>query len=198
MKIVLASNNRKKIIELNALLAPIGHQLVAQSELGVDEAPEPFATFVENALSKARHASQCTGLPALADDSGLCVAALNGAPGVHSARWAGEPADDAANNAKLLRDLAASANPDRQAEFVCVMVFVRHADDPLPLISVGRWLGRILQAPRGQHGFGYDPLFWVDSEQASAAELAADVKNRLSHRGLAIRQLIAQMSDLAA
>jgi XTP/dITP diphosphohydrolase len=158
-KLVLASNNAKKMKELNALLAPLGFEVIPQGQLGIPEAEEPHCTFVENALAKARHAAAQSGLPALADDSGLCVAALGGAPGVYSARYAGEPKSDARNNEKLLADLAGQS--DRRAHFACVLVLVRSADDPQPIIAEGEWHGEILDAQRGAEGFGYDPLFYV-------------------------------------
>ena len=193
-KLVLASNNAKKMKELNALLAPLGFEVIAQGELGIPEAEEPHCTFVENALVKARHAARLSGLPALADDSGLCVAALGGAPGVYSARYAGEPKSDARNNEKLFADLA--DNADRRAHFVSVIVLVRHADDPQPLIAEGEWHGEILPAQRGAGGFGYDPLFFVPEFGLTAAELDAETKNRVSHRGLAMQQLIARLPAL--
>ncbi|AUM01102.1 non-canonical purine NTP pyrophosphatase, RdgB/HAM1 family [Zoogloeaceae bacteirum Par-f-2] len=187
-RLVLASNNAKKAAELQALLAPLGLQVIPQAALGVAEAEEPHVTFVENALAKARHAAAATGLPAIADDSGLCVAALGGAPGVHSARYAGEPKSDVRNNALLLERLAGVA--DRRAHFVSVVVLVRAADDPQPLIADGQWHGEILQAPRGEGGFGYDPLFWLPELGQTAAELDAALKNTLSHRGAAMRHLL--------
>jgi XTP/dITP diphosphohydrolase len=190
-KLVLASNNAK---ELNALLAPLGFEVIPQGQLGIPEAEEPHCTFVENALAKARHAAQLSGLPALADDSGLCVAALGGAPGVYSARYAGEPKSDARNNAKLLAELAGQT--DRRAHFACVLVLVRTADDPQPIIAEGQWHGVILEAQRGADGFGYDPLFYVPTHCQTAAELDAAVKNQLSHRGLAMQQLIARLPNL--
>ncbi len=190
--LVLASNNRGKLAELSQLLSPLGFALTAQGELGIPEADEPYLTFVENALAKARHASRLSGLPALADDSGICVPALGGAPGVKSARYAGSPSADAANNAKLLRELA--AHSDKSAYYYCVLVFVRHADDPQPVIADGRWLGEITSAPRGQGGFGYDPHFLVRGLGKTAAELDADEKNRLSHRGQALRSLIEKLT----
>ena len=193
-KIVLASNNAKKMKELNALLAPLGFEIIPQGELGIPEAEEPHCTFIENALAKARHAAQHSGLPALADDSGLCVRALGGAPGVHSARYAGDPKSDARNNAKLLAELGGHA--DRAAHFVSVIVVVRHGADPQPLIAEGEWHGEILTAPRGAEGFGYDPLFFVPTAGMTAAELDAETKNRLSHRGQAMQKLIAQLSAL--
>lgn len=191
-RLVLASNNAKKLAELRALLAPLGIALIPQGELGVGEAEEPHPTFVENALAKARHAAAATGLPALADDSGLCVAALGGAPGVHSARYAGEPKSDARNNEKLLAALAGQS--DRRARFVSLLVLVRHADDPEPLIAEGEWSGEILLAPAGVGGFGYDPLFLDPESGRSAAELDAAEKNRRSHRGRAMQRLIARLS----
>ena len=195
MKIVLASNNAKKLKELEAILTPLGWELIPQGQLGVDEAEEPHVTFVENALDKARHAARATGLPALADDSGLCVDALNGAPGVQSARYAqtaaGEPKSDARNNDKLLSALGESCH--RDAHFVSVIVFVRHADDPQPLIAEGEWHGEILPAPRGEGGFGYDPLFFLPEFDRTAAELDAATKNAVSHRGQALQALVARL-----
>ena len=193
-KLVLASNNAKKMKELNALLAPLGFEVIPQGQLGIPEAEEPHCTFVENALAKARHAAQLSGLPALADDSGLCVAALSGAPGVYSARYAGEPKSDARNNAKLLADLAGQS--DRRAHFACVLVLVRAADDPQPIIAEGEWHGEILTAQRGADGFGYDPLFYVPTHCQTAAELDGAIKNQLSHRGLAMQKLIARLPGL--
>ena len=193
-KLVLASNNAKKMKELNALLAPLGFEVIPQGQLGIPEAEEPHCTFVENALAKARHAAQLSGLPALADDSGLCVAALGGAPGVYSARYAGEPKSDARNNAKLLADLAGQS--DRRAHFACVLVLVRTADDPQPIIAEGEWHGEILTAQRGADGFGYDPLFYVPTHCQTAAELDGAIKNQLSHRGLAMQKLISRLPGL--
>ena len=193
-KLVLASNNAKKMKELNALLAPLGFEVIPQGQLGIPEAEEPHCTFVENALAKARHASQLSGLPALADDSGLCVAALGGAPGVYSARYAGEPKSDARNNAKLLADLA--GQNDRRAHFACVLLLVRAADDPQPIIAEGEWHGEILTAQRGADGFGYDPLFYVPTHCQTAAELDGAIKNQLSHRGLAMQKLISRLPGL--
>ena len=191
-QLVLASNNAKKIKELNALLAPLGIEVIPQGQLGIPEAEEPHVTFVENALAKARHAAQHSGLPALADDSGLCVRALGGAPGVISARYAGEPKSDARNNEKLLADLA--GQNDRRAHFVSVLVLCRNADDPQPIIAEGEWHGEILASPRGAEGFGYDPLFFVPSAGQTAAELAAETKNRLSHRGQAMARLLERLA----
>ena len=193
-KLVLASNNAKKMKELNALLAPLGFEVIPQGALGIPEAEEPHCTFVENALAKARHAAKLSGLPALADDSGLCVAALGGAPGVYSARYAGEPKSDARNNEKLLAELGENCN--RAAHFVSVIVLVRHADDPQPLIAEGEWHGEILSAQRGEGGFGYDPMFYLPAFDKTAAELDAETKNGISHRGQAMQQLIARLPAL--
>lgn len=197
MRIVLASGNAGKVIELEQLLAGSDVELVAQSSLGVDDADETGLTFIENALIKARHAARATGLPALADDSGICVDALNGAPGLYAARYAGTHGDSAANNAKLLRELGGVPPERRSAYFIAVLVLLRHADDPAPLIAEGRWHGRILEAPRGDGGFGYDPLFLPDGHDVSAAELGPARKNRLSHRGQALALLKARFAELA-
>ena len=189
--LVLASNNKGKLAEFSRLLAPLGFDVKPQGELDIPEADEPYASFVENALAKARHASRLSGLPALADDSGICVPALGGAPGVYSARYAGEPKSDAANNGKLVSDLA--AHSDKSAYYYCVLVFVRHADDPQPVIADGRWNGEVIAEPRGQGGFGYDPHFLLPALGKTAAELAADEKNQLSHRGQALRALIEKL-----
>lgn len=190
-KIVLASNNAGKLREFASLLATINREVHAQGELNVPEAEEPFATFVENALAKARHAAHLTGLPALADDSGICANALGGAPGVWSARYAGEPKSDAANNAKLIADLAAHA--DKSAYYYCVLVYVRHADDPQPVIADGVWHGEIITEARGQGGFGYDPYFLLPAIGKTAAELSPEEKNACSHRGQALRALIEKL-----
>lgn len=196
-ELVLASNNAGKLREFAALLEPLGITVRPQSDFGVPEAEEPFPSFVENAIAKARHAARHTGLPALADDSGLCVDRLGGAPGVRSARYAGEPKSDARNIDQLLVDLAGEA--DREARFVCVLALVRHAEDPTPIIAEGQWLGSILKEPRGDNGFGYDPVFWLDDLQQSAAELDPKLKNALSHRGMACRHLIERLqAELAA
>jgi XTP/dITP diphosphohydrolase len=189
--IVLASNNVGKLKEFGQLLAPIGFEVRPQSEFKVSEAEEPHLTFVENALAKARHAARATGLAALADDSGVCVNALGGAPGVLSARFAGEPKSDARNNEKLIADLAAYT--DKSAYYYCVLVYVRHADDPQPVIADGRWNGEIVTAPQGEGGFGYDPYFFLPSLGKTAAELPAEEKNRLSHRGQALRALVEKL-----
>ena len=194
-RLVLASNNAGKAREFNELLAPLGIAVQPQSDFGVPEADEPFPGFVENAIAKARHAARHTGLPALADDSGLCVAALGGAPGIHSARYAGEPKSDQRNIDKLLAEL--SGVDDRRAHFVCVLALVRSADDPQPIIAEGEWHGSILAAPRGNNGFGYDPLFWLDDLQQTAAELDPPLKNMLSHRGAACRHLIDRLQPLS-
>ena len=188
--VVLASNNAGKLAEFSSLLTPLGLALRKQSELGISEAEEPYATFVENALAKARHVAQLSGLPALADDSGVCVPALGGAPGVLSARYAGEPKSDARNNQKLIHDL--SIHEDKSAYYYCVLVYLRHAQDPQPVIAEGRWDGEIIATPRGANGFGYDPQFWIPSLNKTAAELSAEEKNQLSHRGQALRALIAK------
>jgi XTP/dITP diphosphohydrolase len=190
-RLILASNNAGKLKEFNELLATVGFSVHAQGEYDVPEADEPHHTFVENALEKARHASRLTGLPALADDSGVCVTALGNAPGVYSARYAGEPKSDAANSAKLVADLAAHA--DKSAYYYCVLVFVRHADDPQPVIADARWNGQIVAEPRGNGGFGYDPHFYIPELGKCAAELSSDEKNRLSHRGQALRALVEKL-----
>jgi len=192
-KLVIASNNKGKIAELTDLLAPLGLQPVAQGELGVSEAEEPAVTFVENAVIKARHAARVTGLPALADDSGLAVDALDGRPGVRSARFAGEEATDNDNVEALLAALKDTPEAERSAQFHCVLVYLRHADDPTPIICHGRWPGRILAEPRGQGGFGYDPVFLVPEHGCSAAELTREQKGRISHRGRALASLLDQL-----
>ena len=193
-KLVLASNNAKKMKELNALLAPLGFEVIPQGQLGIPEAEEPHCTFVENALAKARHAAAHSGLPALADDSGLCVEALHGAPGVLSARYAGDPKSDARNNEKLLTHLKEHAN--RKAHFYCVLVLVRAAHDPQPIIAEGEWPGEILSEQQGEGGFGYDPLFFVPEFGQTAAEMDSETKNRVSHRGRAMQKLIERLPSL--
>lgn len=193
---VLASGNAGKLKEFSALFAPWGITWVPQSELGVPEAEEPFHTFVENALAKARHASRLTGKPALADDSGLCVQALQGAPGVLSARYAtlfGLEKSDANNNAKLIENLQGVV--DRRAWFVCAMVWVAHADDPTPTIAQKLWYGEVIDQPHGEHGFGYDPHFWVPAHQCTAAEMPKDLKNLHSHRAQATQALLAELQQ---
>ncbi|PXW91309.1 XTP/dITP diphosphohydrolase [Nitrosomonas sp. Nm84] len=188
-KLVIASNNQGKLREINALLAPLSIEVVPQSDFNAGEIDEPHSTFVENALAKARHASRCSGLPALADDSGICVSALNGAPGVSSARYAGEPRSDQRNNLKLIEAL--KNKPDRHAYYYCVIVLVRSADDPQPIIVDGSWHGEIIEHPQGSGGFGYDPYFFVPEFGKTAAELSAEQKNSISHRGKALAQLSA-------
>jgi XTP/dITP diphosphohydrolase len=190
-RIVLASSNPGKVRELEAILEGDGIEVVAQGVLGIEAADETYATFVENALAKARHAATSTGLPALADDSGLCVDALDGAPGIWSARFAGEPADDERNNRELLQRLAAVTS--RRAHYTCVLVAVRAPDDPEPLIVDARWHGEIARASRGKSGFGYDPLFFVPQLGMTAAELDPAHKNRISHRGLAVAALAVKL-----
>lgn len=205
MRLVLASHNPGKLAELRALFMPLGLELVGQGELAIAEPPEPHATFVENALAKARHAALAVGGPAIADDSGLCVEALGGEPGVASARWAdveplaGEEREvrrrrqDAANNARLLERMHGEA--DRRARFVATLVAVRHALDPEPLVAVGRWPGTLLTAPRGQSGFGYDSLLFIADEAMTVAEMPPETKNLLSHRALAARRMAASMAE---
>jgi XTP/dITP diphosphohydrolase len=189
MKLVLASGNAGKLAELRDLLGDAGIDLHAQSEFGVEDAEETGLTFVENAILKARHAARATGLPALGDDSGLCVDALDGAPGLYSARYAGTHGDAGANIVKLLDALRDVPEDQRDARFVCVLALLRHADDPQPLIAEGVWEGRILSAPRGDGGFGYDPVFFDPERAMGAAELDAALKNRISHRGRALALL---------
>ncbi len=193
-RLILASNNAGKLKEFAQLLGPIGFELHPQGEFNVPEAEEPFGTFVENALQKARHAARLTGLPALADDSGVCVNALGGAPGVYSARFAGEPKSDARNNEKLIADLATHA--DKSAYYYCVLVYVRHPDDPQPVIADGVWRGQIVDTPRGAGGFGYDPHFLLPEFGRTAAELAPEEKNAVSHRGQALRALVDKLGKL--
>ncbi|RKU01308.1 non-canonical purine NTP pyrophosphatase, RdgB/HAM1 family [Burkholderia sp. Nafp2/4-1b] len=195
-RIVLASNNAGKLREFTALFSTVGIEIVPQGDLAVPEAEEPFGTFIENALTKARHASRLTGLPAIADDSGLCVRALRGAPGVYSARYAqraGGAKGDAANNAYLVEQLRGV--DDRRAYYCCVLALVRHADDPEPLFAEGRWAGEIVDTPRGEHGFGYDPYFLLPALGATAAELEPAVKNTHSHRALALKALLARLAE---
>nr|WP_315466868.1 RdgB/HAM1 family non-canonical purine NTP pyrophosphatase [uncultured Undibacterium sp.] len=190
-KIVLASNNAGKLKEFQQILQPLDMDLHAQAELGVPDAEEPFFTFVENALAKARHASALTGLPAIADDSGICVNALGGAPGVHSARFAGEPKSDLRNNEKLIASL--SQQTDRSAYYYCVLVYVRSAHDPQPVIADGRWQGEIIDQARGTGGFGYDPYFYLPEFGKTVAELDSVKKNVLSHRALALQELLKKL-----
>jgi XTP/dITP diphosphohydrolase len=192
-RLVLASSNTGKLREFRRLLEPVGFDVLPQAELGIDEADEPHPTFIENALVKARHASRRSGLPALADDSGICVDALAGAPGVRSARYAGDPRSDARNNAALIAALQGVA--DRRAHYYCVLVLMRHATDPQPVIAEGIWHGRVIDAPRGSGGFGYDPHFEDLATGLTGAELPLERKNELSHRGRAMRSLIARVSE---
>lgn len=196
---VLASNNKGKLAEFKRLFAEadLDVTIIPQGQLDIEDAIEDGLSFVENAIIKARHASRVSGLPAIADDSGLCVPALGNAPGIYSARYAGEHGNDGKNNAKLIADLQPVRDQQPNAPitgmFVCILALVRHADDPLPIIAQGLWQGEILQAPHGDGGFGYDPLFWLPDLQASAASLSAADKNSISHRGQAIQQLLAQL-----
>ena len=191
-EIIVASGNPGKLREFKQMLEPAGYIVLPQSEFNVSEADEPYFSFVENALNKARHVSRLTGKPALADDSGLCADALGGSPGVFSARYAGEPKSDLRNNRKLVADLAPYSN--KAANFYCVLVYVRSADDPQPVIADGKWLGEIIDVPRGENGFGYDPHFWLPALQKTAAELPSEMKNSLSHRGKALRALMEKLT----
>lgn len=190
-KIVIASGNPGKLREIRRILEPLNFQVVPQSDFGVPECPEPHVTFIENCLAKARHAALHTGLPALADDSGICVDALNGAPGVYSARYAGEPKSDQRNNEKLIEALKNESN--RKAHYYCVIVLVRHPDDPQPLIAEGSWHGEIIDTPRGENGFGYDPYFYLPEFGKTGAELDPDHKNAISHRGQALDRLVSKL-----
>jgi XTP/dITP diphosphohydrolase len=194
MKTVLASSNRGKLAELNTLLSAQGFELVSQDDLGIAPGPEDGLTFIENALAKARHASQASGLAAIADDSGIVVDALGGAPGIHSARYAGPGADDAANNNKLINALQNKS--DRHAHYYCVIVYLRSALDPVPVIATGRWAGLIIDEARGDGGFGYDPYFYLPDLTATAAQLDPEQKNALSHRGQAVRGFLQQLQLL--
>jgi len=189
-KVVLASGNRGKVREINQILAGLDFEVVPQTEFDVPEIEETGLTFVENAILKARNAAQHTGLPAIADDSGLEVDALRGAPGIYSARYAGVGAGDEANLQKLLAELKAVPEAERTARFQCLMVFMEHGMDPTPIICQGSWEGRITEAPAGENGFGYDPVFYVPSHECTAAQLSAEEKNRLSHRGQALQLLM--------
>lgn len=193
----MASNNAGKLKEFSELLSPMNINIQPQKEFGVEDAIEDGLSFIENAIIKARHAAKATGLPALADDSGLEVDALGGAPGIYSARYAsmdGGEKSDLANLEKVLQDMHGEQN--RVARFHCVLAFVRHATDPTPIVIQGVWQGTLLDAPRGENGFGYDPIFWVEEHQCSSAELSKDQKNKLSHRGKAVREFIAKMESL--
>jgi XTP/dITP diphosphohydrolase len=191
-KLVIASNNPGKLREFQAMLAPLGIEVMTQEQLGISEAEEPHCTFIENALAKARHVSKASGLPALADDSGICVAALGGAPGVYSARYAGDnPKSDTRNNEKLLQ--AMRGVTDRRAHYYCVLVLVHHAEDPQPVIAEGEWHGEIAQEERGAGGFGYDPLFWLPQFNRMSAELKPEEKAQISHRALALKILLQKL-----
>ena len=187
-KLVIASNNPGKLREIGHLLEPLGLEVLPQSVFDISEADEPYCTFIENALAKARHASRCSGLPALADDSGICVNALNGQPGIHSARYAGEPKSDERNNQKLIEALTHQS--DHNAHYYCVMVLVRHVDDPQPIIADGSWHGQIIPQPRGNGGFGYDPHFYLPELGMTSAELPLEQKNKISHRSQALIRLV--------
>jgi XTP/dITP diphosphohydrolase len=190
-KLVIASNNPGKLREIERILQPLGMEILPQSAFNIPEAEEPYCTFIENCLTKARHASQLSGLHALADDSGICVDALNGAPGVYSARFAGEPKSDTRNNEKLIELLKHETN--RKAHYYCVIILVRSPDDPQPIIAEGAWHGEIIDTPRGDGGFGYDPYFMVPAFGKTGAELPLDVKNGISHRGIALASLVAKL-----
>lgn len=194
-KIILASNNKSKLKELNTILGSCGFELYSQSDFDLPSIEETGLTFVENAILKARHAAKATGLPALADDSGIEVDYLNGAPGIYSARYAGEDCDDTKNNRHLLEELADVATEKRTARYQCVLVFLKHAEDPTPIIAHGSWEGIILEEEKGTGGFGYDPLFWLPELNCSAAELSKDEKNLMSHRGKALQSLLQQLSE---
>lgn len=193
-KIVLASGNKKKVAELQALLEPYNYHIIPQTELGVSDVPETGTTFVENAIIKARHAATVTGLPAIADDSGIEVDYLKGQPGIYSARFAGTHGDDQANNDLLVEKLIGVPTAERTARYQCLLVFMRFAEDPTPLICHGAWEGSILEEEVGQGGFGYDPLFWVEEHQCASAQLTHEQKAAISHRGKALRQLMAALA----
>lgn len=190
-KLVIASNNPGKLREFQAMFAPLGIDVLTQEQLGISEAEEPHCTFIENALAKARHVSKQSGFPALADDSGICVSALGGAPGVWSARYAGEPKSDTRNNEKLLHEM--QGVEDRRAHYYCVLVLVRHADDPQPLIAEGEWHGEIAHEELGEGGFGYDPLFWLPQFGKMSAQLLPEEKAQISHRALAMKILLQKL-----
>ncbi len=194
-RIVLASNNSGKLKEFNDLLTEAGYEILPQRDFATPEIEETGLTFVENAILKARNAAAHSGLPAIADDSGIEVDALAGRPGIYSARFAGEGASDKDNLDKLLEALRDTADTERGARFQCLLVFMRHAEDPTPIICQGTWEGRILRDPRGENGFGYDPVFFIPKENASAAQISAESKNRLSHRGKALRQLLKRLTS---
>ena len=190
-KLVIASNNPGKLREIDRILQPLGLEVLPQSAFNIPEADEPYCTFIENCLTKARHASELAGLPALADDSGICIDALNGAPGVYTARFAGEPKSDQRNNEKMIELMKHETN--RKAHYYCVIVLVRHPHDPQPIIAEGSWHGEIIDTPRGEGGFGYDPYFLVSGLTQTGAELPADVKNGMSHRGKALAELVEKL-----
>ena len=194
-KIVLATGNKGKVKELAAMLLDLGIEVLPQSGFDVTEVPETGSTFVENAIIKARHAAKHTGLPAIADDSGLAVDALGGQPGVYSARYSGDQATDQSNITKLLGAMADVPNDKRQAKFLCVLVYMRHADDPSPIICQGEWCGEIMTEQQGDNGFGYDPIFWVNQQNSSSAQLSPQQKNALSHRSKALKLLLAQLQN---
>ncbi len=196
-ELVIASGNSGKLRELQAMLQPLGWQIHSQNDWQIEKAEENGLSFIENALIKARHAAALCGLPALGDDSGLVVDALAGAPGIRSARYAGEAANDAANNSKLLEAMQGIPAELRSAHFYCAMAFVRDAHDPAPLIAIGQWQGSILAAPRGSGGFGYDPLFWLEEQQCASAELPPEEKNRISHRGQALAFMVRQLRNVS-
>lgn len=195
-EIVLASNNQGKAREINALLDSTRFNAISQSDFNVEEVEETGLTFIENALIKARNAARFTHHPVIADDSGIEVLALKGRPGIYSARYAGSDASDADNLNKLIEDIKSLSEEDRKARFVCLMVYLRHAEDPTPIISQGIWDGYVITDPRGNNGFGYDPMFYVPSHNCTSAELSADIKNQLSHRGQALRKLVEQFNKL--
>ncbi|MEP1447540.1 MAG: XTP/dITP diphosphatase [Paraglaciecola sp.] len=194
-KVVLATGNQGKVKELARMLTDLAIEVVPQSEFSVSDVAETGTTFIENAIIKARHAAKETGLPAIADDSGLAVDVLGGAPGVYSARYSGEHASDQSNIIKLLEVMSTVPKDKRQAKFLCVLVFMRHADDPTPIICQGEWLGEITTEQHGENGFGYDPIFWVAEQNCSSAQLSAEQKNALSHRGRALKLLLAQLKS---
>ena len=194
-QIVLATGNKGKVREISQMLAEQAFEIMPQSEFNIPEVEETGLTFVENAIIKARHASKISGLPAIADDSGIEIDALNGAPGIYSARYAGIDATDTENLYKVLTDMELVDEPQRTARFQCLLVMMRHANDPTPIICQGTWEGTILRQPIGENGFGYDPIFWLEEQQCSSAQLAPSVKDQLSHRGKALRQLVNQLKN---
>jgi XTP/dITP diphosphohydrolase len=197
-KVVLASGNEGKLVEFRAMLASQDFDVHSQAEYGVESCPETGLSFVENAILKAQNAARQTGLPAIADDSGIAVNALRGAPGVYSARYAGEHASDEENLLKLITDYRACDSADSSCRFICVIVYVEHENDPLPVICEGIWQGEMVSEPRGKNGFGYDPIFWLAEHQCTSAELSPAVKNSLSHRGIALRKLVQRLTGDSA